>query len=243
MTAKTSTTGISDILAHSILKPKTNFEYRIQLSEKLNKLKVKEFFPFENVKEQIDELQRAKAIVQTSDMMADQGYPELDYTFLSWYRDRTKKLPAFMVLDLNTNKFVLTVESMGGTIRSLGDLTWNIKPALPTSITHQYSEMILNLGKLSASKYDHDEIALSAEFHGVVPIEVRQKINQVLAAHLFDQIYIICEAPTWVINKTGRTNKSDPLVVGWQNETDQMFLIASFDISSLEDYVLTQFKK
>lgn len=226
-----------------VLTPKSNLAVRSKINKGLEKLDSDDFFGFENMSSQLQELQTATARDRITAEMAELGFPELDYSFLAWYRDRTKKLPAFMVLNLDTNEFRITVESLGGNIFDLSNIEYGFDPTLPEAIWRKYEESLLYLGKLSNEKYDDDEIAITAQFHGVMPLDVRRKTQKVLDDEIFDEIFIICEAPTWAINKTGRTDKKDPLVVGWVDETDQMFLIASFDITSLEDYVLTQFKK
>ncbi|HBC44974.1 MAG: hypothetical protein UX08_C0013G0027 [Candidatus Collierbacteria bacterium GW2011_GWB1_45_35] len=242
MATKTQTLDIPGVLSRMVLTPKSKTGSVSKLSERLEKIDTDVFFGFENVDSQLKDLQTATEREFITIEMAKRGFPELDYSFLAW-RKKVSKLPAFMVLGLETNEFSVSVEAMRSDIVDLNDIDYEFEPDLPKVIMDQFLDSILYLGKLSANKYDDGEIAITAQFNGVMPAEVRKKTMKVLEDEIFDNIFIICEAPAWNINKTGRTDKKDPLVVGWVDETDQMFLIASFDPTSLEDYVLTQFKK
>ncbi len=149
-----------------------------------------------------------------------------------------------MVLNLDSNEFIISAESiMGERVININQTEWSTEPSLPAAMSKQYEEAIIRLAQIAIDDYDNDEIAITAQFKGVMPADVRKKTKSVLDSDLFDDIFIICEAPKWIIDKTGRTSMKDPLVVGWIEKTDQMFLIASFDPTSLEDYVLTQFTK
>lgn len=243
MTNKAQTLDIPGVLSRMVLAPKP---ITAKLSKSLNKLDQGEFFGFEAVDDQFDELQTKADQEVVRAKMAKLGFSELDFTFLAWQKKDTK-LPAFMVLDLDSTEFTITVRSMideGIVVVDIDDdIIWSIEPTLPTALDKQYEKSIIHLAQIAMDNYDDEEIAVSAQFAGVMPSDVRKKTKSVLDSELFDNIFIICEAPKWVINKTGRTSLKDPLVVGWIEKTDQMFLIASFDPTSLEDYVLTQFKK
>lgn len=239
---KNQTFGIPDVLSRMVLAPKSNMTTKVKINKGLEKLDADDFFGFENVESQLEELQTATGRDRITTEMAKRGFPELDYTFLAW-RKKDSKLPAFMVLDLESNHFVLKVEASGDKVTDEDDVMWSFEPDLPEAITNQFEASIIYLGQMAIDDYDNDEIAITAQFKGVMPKDVRKKTRAVLESQVFDQIFVICEAPDWKINKTGWSFKKDPLVVGWIEETEQMFLIASFDITSLEDYVLTQFRK
>jgi hypothetical protein len=70
------------------------------------------------------------------------------------------------------------------------------------------------------------------------PVRLRAQESE-----LFNSIFVIAEAPrTWNIERAPRVYR-DPLVVGWVDETDQMFLITRFNATDLEKYVEEQFVK
>ena len=214
-----------------------------KLNKGLDRLDADDFFGFEAVEDQFKELQNKADQELVRAKMAKLGYCELDYTFLAWQKKGTK-LPAFMVLNLDSNEFIISAESiMGERVININQTEWSTEPSLPAAMSKQYEEAIIRLAQIAIDDYDNDEIAITAQFKGVMPADVRKKTKSVLDSDLFDDIFIICEAPKWIIDKTGRTSMKDPLVVGWIEKTDQMFLIASFDPTSLEDYVLTQFTK
>ena len=164
--------------------------------------------------------------------MASLGYPELDYSFLAW-RKKGTKLPAFMVLDLKSDTFTLSVEAMDP-----GDDPWvSFTPDLPEAIKDQFWGSVRRLESLSRKTRGWDEIQITAEFQGVMPSEVREKTRE--ASRHFGEVYLIVEAPGWKVDRI-RSTKGDPLVVGWVKETEQMFLITAFDPTALEEYVQIQ---
>ncbi len=242
MTAKAQVHSIKGILETMVFDlPSATQQNKLpQLERSLEELDSENFFAFEAVDDKIEELEANLAAEKVRLQMAKLGYPELDYSFLAWQKKDTK-LPAFMVLSLDSNEFSITVESTSDRVIDIEDTMWSIEPTLPEAILDQYENSILQIARLAIKDYDNEEISVSAQFQGVMPSEVRSEVRRVLESGTFDKIFIICEAPKWTINKTGRTSLRDPLVVGWNEETDQMFLIASFDPTTLEKYVQDQF--
>lgn len=240
--AKNQTFGIPDVLSRMVLAPKLKSDSVSKLNKSLGKLDAGEFFGFENIAPQIKEIQIISERETVTAEMAKRGFPELDYTFLAW-RKKVTKLPAFMVLDLNSNQFTIKVEPINDNVNNIDDIVWSVEPLLPEAMLVQFEDSIIYMAQMAIDDYDNEEIAISAQFKGVMPKDIRKKTKSVFDECIFGEIFVICEAPDWTINKTGWSFKKDPLVVGWIDKTDQMFLIASFDITSLEDYVLTQFKK
>lgn len=202
------------------------------------------FFAFEAVSESAEEeIQKRQAEINHL-RMSMEGFPELDYSFLAW-RKKNTKLPAFMVVDLNTNTFTLTVsplESDSGRL-DLEDSGFDFRPDLPGEIADQYMESINYLLRLAVKSHDWADIQIEAEYRGgVMPDDLRVRIRDVQERRLFDKIFIVAEAPAWKIDAIART-KGDPLVVGWSRDTAQMFLIGAFDPTPLEKYVEEQFIK
>jgi len=242
MTAKAQVISIKGVLESMVFDlPSATQQSKLpKLERSLDDLNTGEFFAFEAVDEKIEELEAELTAEKVRLQMASLGYPQLDYSFLAWQKKDTK-LPAFMVLSLDSNEFSITVESEVDRVVDLDDIMWSTEPTLPEAILDQYENSILQIARLSIKDYDNEEISVSAQFQGVMPSEVRDEVRRVLKSGTFDQIFIICEAPKWIINKTGRTSLRDPLVVRWNEETDQMFLIASFDPTTLEQYVQSQY--
>ena len=66
------------------------------------------------------------------------------------------------------------------------------------------------------------------------------EVERARKANVFDEILIIAEAPRWEAQKVVPQQKLDPLVVGWVEKTGQMFLITSYNQTSLEKYLEDQ---
>lgn len=58
---------------------------------------------------------------------------------------------------------------------------------------------------------------------------------------VFHEILVIAEEPEWKIGKVTPQVNLDPLIVGWVEQTGQLFLIDSYNMTSLEKYVEDQF--
>lgn len=197
--------------------------------KKLKGFRVSDVFGFE--KEQtpkaITQLEKEKFHLE----MALLGFREMDYSFLGW-RNKITRLPAFMILDLESNEFSLAVEAYEDE-----DDDVEFEPQLPDAIEDQFEDVIQYLGTKSRKTRGWNAVQISAEFQGVMSPEVREKTKA--ASRHFDEVFLIAEAPAWKIDEI-RSTKGDPLVVGWVEETEQMFLITAFDPTDLEKYVQEQ---
>lgn len=73
-----------------------------------------------------------------------------------------------------------------------------------------------------------------SEFTGIIPAEVRTKIAEA-KPHFGDDIFIVAEANWERVERPA----GDPLVVGWR--ADALWLIAQFDTTDLESYMVSEF--
>lgn len=88
------------------------------------------------------------------------------------------------------------------------------------------------------SIFSETDISISAEYHGIIPDQVRDLINQELRH--FDEICILAEVEEWKVNKVIRP-RLDPLVIGYKKSSKTWFLLASYDTTPLEEYVAREF--
>lgn len=205
------------------------------------------FFKFESfteeVQETIDQLKAEQSIVT----MAMMGYPEIDHSFLSW-RKKDTKMPAFMVLDLETNTFSIEVTPYNGFDEQEGRVDhkhteFEFRPDLPTTLQDHFEETIKYLANLSAKSYSWNDLEITTEFRGgIMPQELREKVKTAEKSKLFSRILIVAEANDWKINEIVRA-KGDPLVVGWVESTKKMYLIGVYDPTPLEQYIREQMIK
>lgn len=173
--------------------------------------------------------------------MAEKGYQELDYSPLGWLKWRSM-LPAFFIVNINHSSVVLNVHVSWGSIDSFCLLGEKSGPAIyeyPKAISRLYGKAAAAIFKSERRGYDEGSgyITARAQYQGILPDKTRSKIETALQAKLFDGIYIIAEAKDWKIKKTVVT-RADPLVVGWVERTEQMFIIDVFDPTPLEDYLV-----
>lgn len=154
-------------------------------------------------------------------------YKQLSLEPLSW-RDH-KGLPRLVVFRLDSPDFVLEGRSyqQNRTDWWSGDIQ---HPQLPKPIYDCYSDvctvMMRRAKRLLAGRYG--TITLTCHFAGLIPIEVKQKINKA-REDFGDEIFIIGEVKGW---KEEVHADPDPLVVGWDGGS--LWLIDMFDVTSIE---------
>ena len=189
------------------------------------------FFAFENADlgfAQIkDDLKRKMMQIA----MRLQGYPQsLNYVPLSWQKSATG-LPAFIILPLDSSEFTITVEAYDNG----ADPDCTFDPELPEVFTDLFENSLAALENVSIAK-EYCSISISAQYTGIVPKDVRKLIKKALDSGLFDELYIITEGPTWEIDDT-RTVSGRAVIVGWVEDTAQMFIITIFDPEPLDSYL------
>ncbi len=112
-------------------------------------------------------------------------------------------------------------------------------PELPMPILECYEDVIGRLFTRATSKQVN--LDLTSHFTGIFPVEIRQVIRQ--AKTKFDQVFIIAEAQKWELTESKPVvvpHNADPLVVGWKN--NKLYLIDSFDLTTVENYVRSEFR-
>jgi hypothetical protein len=211
-----------------------------EIAATLDFLKRGRFFNFENVPEASAELLTQLKSTEKHFEMALKGFPSLflDISFLS-YCNKETDLPVFMVLDLDTKLFSLTVSDRGGF-----DYAVSFTPNLPPEIEQQYLGTIQKLGAMAGYR---GAVMISAEFTGSPPASTRRRIEQAISSKLFNELFIVAEAPKWVVNVTVPA-KTDPLVIGTvaiplpnKKILKQYYLIDIFDPTPLEKVVAEEF--
>jgi hypothetical protein len=167
-------------------------------------------------KEQMEKLEKIGA-----------SYYRLSLEPLTW-RD-ADGFPRLVVFTLKSPTFSLTARP------TKGDST--VYPFLPGKIAGQYRDV---LDLLESKRQEKKGLQLTCKFEGLIPREVRQKINE--ARDLFgDHIFIVAEPGSLTLNEiTPLPTKRDPLIVGYDPEADadSLWLIADFDTTPVEEAMI-----
>ncbi len=176
-------------------------------------------------------------------VVADAGYPEqFSYQPLGWRysqgNENKKGLPAFMVLDVNSETSVFSIE---GTAEAGTASSPKVSPELPPVIAHYYSDLDERLvtrslitGRIAAT------LTISGSFTGVVPEKQLESIEKAKSTVLFENIFLICQVEEWSLTSTPTPIPLlDPLIVGFAQ--GKLWLIDKFDPTSLEQYAAEQF--
>lgn len=167
--------------------------------------------------------------------------PIVDPRFLSWKTHRG--FPAFSIFRPQdaTGRIQINLSPRRSFRRAEdGARTWvHVAPQLPEILAQPYLDEGLhrNLGLICRER-NFEKLSIVAEYGGVMPAEVREKIhfwqNRSLLEPHFDEIFIIAEAPDDAWEMTGVPRK-DPLVVGIAH--DLVWLIAAYDLTPVERFV------
>lgn len=241
MAKKTVARNIQTVLKTMVLPPpdaKLDLTTVTKIEGKLSNLFFDDFYSFEDAGEEIERLQKQFLAAKKHLEMAKAGFRKLNYTFLSWCGEN--RLPAFVILSIDSNHFEVTVEPRHSKVDNIDDVAVDMNPNLCQTLLHQFDEAFITLGRLSSEKFEDEALTISAKFQGFVPTEARKIIDSVYNHDTFDDIYIICDAPAdWQPKQTGQISMRDPLVVGWDEESGTMYLITTFDPITLEEYLLT----
>lgn len=211
-----------------------------EIKAQIKRLEVDEdnYFGFEDIEDQIEDATRNLTKEQNHILRARQGFKELDYSFLAW-RKKDTKLPAFIIVELESEdgKFRISVEPDDEGTK----YEFEISPDLPEVLRDHFEEVMDHLAQVSRKSHGRNEISITSKLRGVMSDRtLRKKVEKFRDSGIFDEIYIIAEADTWKIDQTSFI-EDDPLVVGWDNETEQMFLIGSFDLTPLEEHLQINF--
>lgn len=177
-------------------------------------------------------------------IMADSGYPEqFSYQPLGWRyaqgSENKKGLPAFLVLDVNSETSVFSIE--GATDNGNQASPPKVSPELPSTIAYYFSDLDERLvtrslisGRIVAT------LTISGSFTGVVPEKQLDVIEKAKSTGLFENIFLICQVEEWSLTSTPTPIPLlDPLIVGFAR--GKLWLIDKFDPTSLEQYAAEQF--
>ncbi len=85
-------------------------------------------------------------------------------------------------------------------------------------------------------------MSLSQEFMSVIPQETKEKIEKTKEEDGFS-FAIISESAGWVVDETVRQlpKNPDPLVIGYSYAANQTYLIDTFDMTSMEQWIAKEF--
>lgn len=187
-------------------------------------------------------------------------YRRLSLEPLTWRND--DGFPKLAVFALTSPLFSLTIKFEGNAdshksegysyfeSRFLGGdigtvhFSHNIEPILPRKIEHCYKDVLRFLIKKFIEKYRYQYqmrtkgiiTKLTCRFEGLIPFKIKEEIKK--ARELFgDNIFIVAELKNFTLNEIIPLPKEDPLIVGYDSDTDpnSLWLISDFDITSVEE--------
>lgn len=182
------------------------------------------------LEEKIEAIHFKSAGQQMHIEMAKKGYPQqMSPEFLT--ARKKDGTPTFMVMDLKSKSVAINI------YKNLVIF----EPNLPDLLEKQLKVAVEKLQKKLTIQWGlHESTRIVATYTGIVPTKARVEIQKAIDSRLFNKIFVVAEAPKWDRYET-YTAKGDPLVLGWVEKTQQLFVITIFDPTSIEQYVLDQF--
>jgi len=168
-------------------------------------------------------------------------FPPISLDALRTWRTKDS-WPAFAIFTLQLPTFRISYQQrLTSKKKDPISETFIVSPQLPAPIEDCYKDMMLVLRKHAEQFTDmrrHHAYNLTARFQGLIPPEIKIKIKKV--KHIFDEIFLIAEPPVWSLERVEDLVIGDPLVVGWNEETQALHLIAEFDTTAVEDALLLE---
>lgn len=123
--------------------------------------------------------------------------------------------------------------------------TITFKPGLQADLQECYARTVYGLmGRFS--KFEHGTCGISAEYAGLMPEKLEERVLGCLDNPFFDDVTFFFEAPKWKINETVHVieQPKDPLIVGthtYPNGFKTRHLIGLYDPTLWEEKVVYQF--
>ncbi len=188
-------------------------------------------------------LQRHKNICNELDireLTPSLGFPTINPQFLSWKTHST--YPAFSVYNINSPICRITFKSglqFAGNIftaRTVPILdpvarSMQVEPELPDVLKlHLVDDLLVSSFQLECEEQRLDSVWITARYEGVMPQAVRDHIRA--KQKLFDDVFIIANAPRWQRNAIVSIAPADPLVVGVKRGI--VWLLATYDLTPVE---------
>lgn len=179
--------------------------------------------------------QKALSLVNTK-------FPVIDLSFLKKVKN---KKPVFSVFTVDNSTCFFKVKIEFNKDKNEVVIDSNVVSKV---VLEQFKETFYNLARMCTKLYFDNygysrtataECTLVSNFQGLIPETARAKIKQNL--NQFDEIVIVAEADNWkCLNEiTKMPPNPDPLIIGIKADT--AFLIDSFDVTKLENYIKKEF--
>ena len=159
------------------------------------------------------------------------GMPIFSLVPLTWRRK--DGMPYLAVFSIDSEKFEIAAvgkRTLYGSSRVYWKRTF--EPKLSKDVLACYADVVETVAKKARSS--RKSIRLRAEFRGMMPAAVKQRIKEVKP--LFQEIFIVTEVSDWKMETSpipAPPKDPDPLVVGFDGTSYR--LIAKFDTTSIEE--------
>ena len=167
-------------------------------------------------------------------------FPTLNPEFLQWKNG--SGYPAFSIYNVNSPQCRIHLDRSvriplenGDSVRlnlpGLPGRTITVEPSLPPILAeHFVDELLVNVLEQECTEHTLQSIELVSRYDGLMPDAVREHIRA--KRHLFDNVFIIANAPRWQRNTVTAIYPGDPLVVGIKRNI--VWLMATYDLAPLE---------
>lgn len=161
-------------------------------------------------------------------------YAALDAAPFSWRDD--DGMPVLAVFTLNDGKAGFKVHSSGHVALEGGFLI------LANCCDFTAWDDVRQ--RLKKEALPNVRVSYLTEFQGLIPQEIREKISKASAVFRREDIFLVTEAKGWIRSleeEPARIPIGDPLVVAYDRRCGTLRLVAAFDTTPLEEYVVKNF--
>lgn len=195
---------------------------------KVEKDKVPLKYRLRKIDSRLAEIAEEQRLQKMHMLMAEKGYPNqlsmkpLGATKYFRVGDINAQLPIFMVSPTDNSsgqcRIIRTVHE--DIFRGRYYHKTKFLPKLPKKIEHRLDEALHVI-----------ECNISASFTGHAPSTIQESIQKAKKSGLFDAVLVIAEVDNW-----NGYIKIDPIIAGYVESFDQLYLVGSYNLTPLEQY-------
>ena len=166
------------------------------------------------------------------------GFRKLSLDPLKW-RDKKNQLPVLAVfsLDSPTCEIGVNYDHMARSLKSLRE------PKMPEKMRECYNDIVKRCRTVAEKEKLQFTYIKTTYLGSPIPAELKAKTLE--AQSSFEQVFLIAEVAKWDLIKGPEMpppmpmRAADPIIAGWAQ--GQLWLIGSYDLTTLENYVTSEF--
>lgn len=201
------------------------------------------------VEEQLNKIDSRIRLLDTATAL--DGLPMLDPEVFSWTKQQQGwrktfawqmiTVPALAYIDVADESCTLYTQHHGSTkINGFIESRDGRYGKIPTEVGSRYAEIMASLRRRHLSWDGYETIRLTYTYPGIVPDHIKEIIRKETEKKTFSHLAFVCDVDRWQVGTTQAPREFfDPILVG--EKGGALWVLASFDPTTVEEYLLREF--